>query len=89
MNIIKRIKRIWRRFKNNDPIYNCPVYKNKGCAHVDGLYCDLSTCEIFHNYLCHRWISCRACQFNDECCSKHYGFGCYDGIIKKKDNEKV
>lgn len=82
MNIIKRIKRVWYRLCNSDPVYNCPVYKNEGCAYVDGPLCVPSDCEIVHKYLGHRWIGCVACQFNDECCSKHYGLGCYNGSIK-------
>lgn len=53
MNIIKRIKRIYRRIYNGDPVYNCPVYKNEGCAHVDGPCCAFSDCEIVRKYLDH------------------------------------
>lgn len=87
MNIIKRIKRIWHRFKNSDPIYNCPVYKNEGCAHVDGPFCVLSECNIVRKYLDNKWTSCVTCEFNYECCSKHYGLGCHNGIRIK--HEKV
>lgn len=83
MNIIKRIKRNWRRLRNSDPVYNCPVYKNEGCAHVDGLLCVPSDCDILHKYFGHAWIGCTACKFNDDCCSRHYGLGCYNGIIKE------
>ena len=30
----------------NDPVYNCKFYKDKGCSHVDGMYCDMKTCNI-------------------------------------------
>lgn len=82
MNIIKRIRRIWRKLRNSDPIYNCPVYKNEGCAFVDGPFCIPSNCKIVYNYLDRKWVGCVMCKFNDECCSKYYGFGCCDGIMK-------
>lgn len=84
MNIIKRIKRLWYRLCNSDPVYNCPVYKNEGCAHVDGPLCVPSDCDIVHKYLGHGFVGCAACEFNDECYSKHYGLGCYNGSIKKE-----
>lgn len=31
---------------NNDPIAHCEVYKSKGCAHVDGMMCNMKTCTI-------------------------------------------
>ena len=30
----------------NDPVYNCEVYKNEGCSHVDGFLCDFEKCDI-------------------------------------------
>lgn len=27
-----------------DPVYRCVLYKNHGCAHVDGLLCDFPKC---------------------------------------------
>lgn len=82
MNIIKRIRRIWRKLRNSDPVYNCPVYKNEGCAHVDGPFCIPSDCKIVYNYLDRKQVGCLMYKFNDECCSKYYGFDCCDGIIK-------
>lgn len=29
-----------------DPVKNCNVYKTVGCAHVDGMLCDMRTCTI-------------------------------------------
>lgn len=29
-----------------DPVKHCKVYKQHGCAHVDGHLCDMRTCEI-------------------------------------------
>lgn len=53
MNIIKRIKRILYRFCTKDPVFNCPIYKNEGCALVDSPYCTFPDCTIVHKYLCH------------------------------------
>ena len=30
----------------NDPVEHCDVYKEDGCAHVDGYLCDFETCDI-------------------------------------------
>lgn len=30
---------------NHDPVKHCPVYKSEGCAHVDGMFCNMSTCS--------------------------------------------
>lgn len=83
MNIIKRIKRIWYRFKNHDAIYSCPIYKSQGCAHVDSPICILRDCDIINKHMDFTWVSCISCQFNDECGSKHYGLGCHNGIRVK------
>ena len=29
-----------------DPVKHCDVYKEDGCAHVDGYLCDFETCDI-------------------------------------------
>jgi len=29
-----------------DPVYHCRVYKLVGCAFVDGMLCDMRTCNI-------------------------------------------
>lgn len=71
MNKVDIIKRIWHRFKNSDPIYNCPVYKNEGCAHVNGPLCVPSECNIVHKYLDNKWTGCATCEFNYECCCKY------------------
>jgi len=28
-----------------DPIKHCDLYKDEGCAHVDGLLCNVETCK--------------------------------------------
>lgn len=30
---------------SNDPVRHCNLYKQRGCAHVDGMLCDYDTCE--------------------------------------------
>jgi hypothetical protein len=34
----------------NDPIRGCDVYKNIGCAHIDGFLCDYPNCSILKEY---------------------------------------
>lgn len=34
----------------NDPVRVCEVYKTTGCVHVDGMLCNLSTCEERHQH---------------------------------------
>lgn len=34
----------------NDPIYNCKLYKEKGCSHVNGYLCNMKTCEMLAQY---------------------------------------
>ena len=31
---------------SDDPVKHCNVYKTVGCAHVDGMHCDMKTCTI-------------------------------------------
>ena len=35
--------------KTKDPVKEYKTYKEKGCAHVDGILCNLDTCEIKGN----------------------------------------
>lgn len=36
--------------KEDDPYYACEVYKDIGCAHLDGRFCCMDTCGILHNH---------------------------------------
>lgn len=36
---------------DNDPVYNCNLYEDKGCSHVDGMLCDFPQCSMNKNYL--------------------------------------
>ena len=90
MRIINRLKRWYWRWRNSDPIKNCPVYKNEGCSHVDGLLCDFPTCDIYHDYMGKNWLFCPDCElFHTDNCgnANKYGLGCYDGN-KIQDNEQ-
>jgi len=33
------------RFMLDDPVKDCNLYKDEGCAHVDGPLCDPDTCQ--------------------------------------------
>lgn len=40
--------RVYKHFKRKyfpDPAHYCDVYKEEGCAHVDGFLCAMDTCE--------------------------------------------
>jgi len=39
LNTLKELRRL-------DPVKHCCVYKTVGCAHVDGMLCDVRTCKI-------------------------------------------
>jgi hypothetical protein len=30
----------------DDPVRHCKVYKTVGCAHVDGMLCNMKTCDV-------------------------------------------
>lgn len=49
MKIIKLIIEILLAivgYQETDPVKYCEVYKNSGCSHVDGMYCNFPDCEI-------------------------------------------
>ncbi len=50
MNIFQRVINHVRNLKSNDPIYKCEVYTQFGCAHVDGILCDMDTCKILEDH---------------------------------------
>ena len=79
MNILNKIKRFYYKWKNNDPLFKCKLYKEEGCVHVDGPLCDHPNCSMANEYLGDNWVSCVNCKFQDECCSKQFGLGCYNG----------
>ena len=79
MKMLKTIKRLWYRWRNSDPVKNCPVYQNEGCSHVDGMLCDFPDCHIYHEYMGHNFCACSSCLLNSNCSGRNYGLGCYDG----------
>lgn len=34
-----------------DPVKHCDLYKDEGCAHVDGFLCDFDTCPMRLEYI--------------------------------------
>jgi hypothetical protein len=48
---LKKLSKLLREFKENDPVYSCKVYKDLGCSHVDGFLCDFPDCSINKKYL--------------------------------------
>ncbi len=49
----KKFSDNWDRIfgkKTDDPVKFCEVYKEEGCAHVDGMYCEPETCKSRKEY---------------------------------------
>ena len=44
MKIIQILKD-WRA-RTRDPVNHCMVYRAVGCAHVDGMLCNMRTCDV-------------------------------------------
>lgn len=36
--------------RKDDPVRHCDVYKKEGCTHVDGMLCNMKTCDILINF---------------------------------------
>ena len=86
--LIKKLLKLYYRFKNSDPVNNCPVYKDEGCSLVDGPVCPYPKCNLIHEHLGHNFIFCSECFYNECCSSNQYGLGCYDGKINIIDEIK-
>ena len=87
MNLLNKLKRFYYKFKNSDPVKNCPVYLDKGCSHVDGPICPFpKECNLVKDHLDSKWTSCCECNFIDNCCSNQFGFGCHRG--EKNENSR-
>jgi len=77
--MIKRVINWLKSIKANDPVYSCDVYMISGCAHVDGMYCDMKTCTILekHKAFNTEVKTCQACNFRNRLegcenrCTKH------------------
>ena len=37
-------------FMKHDPVLHCSLYKDLGCAHVDGFLCDYPECTMNKEY---------------------------------------
>lgn len=51
MGIFKRVAEWFRLVRGRDPVLSCRAYKEMGCAHVDGLFCDMATCNILSMFI--------------------------------------
>lgn len=88
VRIINKLKRWYWRWRNSDPIKNCPVYKNKGCSHVDGLLCNFPNCSTYHEYieqmLSDDWEGDEEIFVPEDECSKPFNtpkiLGCIDNL---------
>ena len=50
MGIFDELKRMYYRYKNNDPFYNCDYFKNESCGMIDDSYCNISNCKILSDF---------------------------------------
>lgn len=91
MNLKKMLKRWYYRFRNSDPVKNCPVYLGEGCSHIDGLICPFPNCSVVSEYLGESFISCAGCAYQDSCSSEQFGLGCYKGckILEEEASKRV
>ena len=48
---VQRMIEMLENSLRNDPVKYCQVYKEIGCAHVDGYLCDMETCDIRQKFL--------------------------------------
>ena len=48
--MLQKILGWFKSLRNNDPVYSCTVYKRHGCSHLDGVLCDIKTCNILKEY---------------------------------------
>jgi len=37
-------------WNKNDPVKHCEVFKTIGCAHIDGMFCNMDNCPILEEY---------------------------------------
>ena len=48
--MLQKILDWFKSLRSNDPVYSCIVYKRHGCSHLDGVLCDIKTCDILKEY---------------------------------------
>ncbi|OQB40304.1 MAG: hypothetical protein BWY04_01393 [candidate division CPR1 bacterium ADurb.Bin160] len=46
-----KIKNFILDMYRNDPVFNCKMYKEQGCCHVDGILCDFPKCSMNEEYI--------------------------------------
>ena len=85
MKLFNKLKRIYYRIKNSDPLHNCEYCKDKWCNMVDGPYCTFPDCTIRFDHIGKEFVFCPDCKFFDDCCSGKFGLGCHKG--EKYDEE--
>ena len=82
MKLKARLRILWKHLKGHtDPVNSCLVFKERGCAHVDGLLCNFPNCKTFKSYYRAKirgehWGSCGDCRNNEPCNLPGYGLGC-------------
>ena len=72
MRFLSKWINTYREFRRYDPVKKCEVYKKKGCSHVDGIHCDMKTCDILAQYI-NGNIHCPVCGYY---CLGEGGIGC-------------
>lgn len=85
MKLFNKLKRIYYRIKNHDPLFNCEYHKKHWCVFVDGPYCHFPDCDIRFDYIGKEFVYCPNCAYFDDCCSPKFGLGCFKG--EKNDEE--
>jgi len=50
INKIKTFFKITEEYQKTDPLYCCEFHKQVGCTHVDGILCDVNTCNTRTDY---------------------------------------
>lgn len=86
MKLFNKLKRIYYKIKNSDPLHNCEYHKQHCCVLVDGPYCTFPDCSIRFDYIGKDFVYCPNCVYFDDCCSLRFGLGCFKG--KNYDKEK-
>lgn len=80
-NILNKLKRSYYRFKNSDPIKNCPKYLKDGCSLVDGPWCTFPDCNIIRKNMGGSFVICSECKNMEQCHSHNFGLGCEEGVF--------
>lgn len=60
--------------RDNDPVYYCDFYKEYGCPHIDGVLCEMKTCDTLIRHK-NNEIFCPVCGYY---CLGKGKYGCID-----------